>query len=79
MSSGFISINNDRENVFELQSMIREISKIEDGVRLINPDGLFLSETAEAVGEIQKLLGIAPTGEVDLETWSGIVGMIRNA
>lgn len=79
MSSGFISINNDRENVFELQSMIREISKIENDVRLINPDGLFLSETAGAVGEIQKLLGLTQTGEVDLETWNGIVGLTRDA
>ncbi len=79
MGAGFISIENDRKNVFELQEMLREISKTTDGVRLINPDGLFFSETAAAVRDIQKLLGIAQTGDVDLETWIGIVGLARDS
>ena len=72
MASNFSSIYDGRRNVFELQSMLREISKTTDGLDLINPDGLFKKETAKAVRDIQKILGLAETGKVDLATWNAI-------
>ncbi len=72
------SIYNSRNNIFELQEMLREISKHYIGIRFINPDGLFKSETAEAVRDVQKMFGIEPTGDVDFETWSIIVEKFRN-
>ncbi len=72
MASNFSSIYDGRRNVFELQSMLREISKTTDGLDLINPDGLFKKETAKAVRDIQKILGLSETGEVDLTTWTAI-------
>ena len=78
MSSRFSSIHDDRQNVFELQSMLREIGKFTEGIDLINPDGLFLTETTKAIRDIQTFLGLNPTGEVDLETWNGILERFRH-
>ncbi len=79
MTSNFSSIYDGRSNVFELQSMLREISKTTDGLDLINPDGLFRKETAKAVRDIQKILGLAETGEVDLTTWNAITQKYNTA
>lgn len=74
---GLTSIYDERQNIFELQSMLREIAKFTEGIGMINPDGLFLRETAGAVTDFQKFSGIEPTGEVDLNTWKAIVDRFR--
>lgn len=65
------SIYNGRQNIFELQSMLREISFKYD-IPLINPDSIFGSETTKAVKAVQKLSGIPETGDVDFLTWTTI-------
>lgn len=72
------SIYDTRQNIFELQSMLREISHLNDNVRLINPDSLFGPETTQAVKQVQQLAGIPITGDVDLLTWNTIVSMLNN-
>ncbi len=71
------SIYDKRNNIFELQSMLRRISFLEDSVRLINPDSLFGSETTQAVKQVQQFTGIPVTGDVDLLTWNTILSLIR--
>lgn len=67
------SIYNKKKNIYELQVMLRELSKKYRGIRLINPDALFGPVTKGAVMDVQKLFGLEPTGEVDYDTWATIV------
>lgn len=71
------SIYDSRQNIFELQSMLREISRLNNAVLLINPDSLFGPETTQAVKQIQQIAGIPVTGKVDLLTWNTIVSMTK--
>lgn len=56
----------------ELQENLRIISRIEGNIPLINPDGKYGRETAEAVKEFQACHKMKPTGVTDLETWNAI-------
>lgn len=55
--------------------MLRRIHFADGTVGLINPDGLFGSETRDAVVQAQRIAGLSETGSVDLETWSAIAAM----
>ena len=46
---------------------------------MINLDTVFDSKTASLVKEIQKFMGLAPTGIVDAITWSSLVDPLRKA
>lgn len=70
-----ISIYDKKQNIFELQVMLRRIHFADGTVDLINPDGLFGTETRDAVVQAQRIAGLSETGRVDLETWSAIVAM----
>lgn len=70
-----ISIYDNKQNIFELQVMLRRIHFADGTVGLINPDGLFGSETRDAVVQAQRIAGLSETGSVDLETWSAIAAM----
>ncbi len=61
-----------RQNVLELQSLLRANHLLEGGV-LINPDGIFDSSTTAAVMQFQTQNGIEVTGAVDFETWQRLV------
>ncbi|HIV86003.1 MAG TPA: peptidoglycan-binding protein [Candidatus Monoglobus merdigallinarum] len=66
-------IYDDRKNVYELQMLLRELSKNNNKIRMINPDGLYNSETTGAVTDVQNVNNINPTGEVDFATWKAII------
>lgn len=70
-----ISIYDNRQNIFELQVMLRRIHFENGTVDLINPDGLFGKETTEAVVQAQRIAGLSETGKVNFETWNAIVAM----
>lgn len=70
-----ISIYDGPQNIRELQTMLRRIHFANGNIRIINPDGLFGSETTEAVRQAQRIAGLPETGEVDLRTWNTIVEM----
>lgn len=72
------SMYNDRLNVTELQTMLREMSKHYQGIRLVNPDGIFGAETTGAVIDAQRIFEMAPTGKVDYATWLMIYEMFNN-
>lgn len=64
------SIYDHEQNVFELQTALRQLSRITGLVPLINPDGFFGEETVAAVIAAQEFFGIPQTGEADVETWT---------
>lgn len=68
------SIYDSRNNIFELQSMLRRIS-LNHNIPLINPDSIFGPETSEAVRDVQNISGIPVTGKVDYLTWTTILLM----
>ena len=72
------SMYNDRLNVTELQTMLREMSKHYLGIRRVNPDGIFGAETTAAVTDAQRVFDIPITGKVDYATWLMIYEMFNN-
>lgn len=56
-----------------LQTMLRTIAAIEPGQRSVIPDGIYGSQTADAVRSFQRRQGLNPTGVVDQATHERIV------
>ena len=68
----------ERENVLELQNMLRRISLMEHRLPLVNPSGVYDETTEEAVREFQRQNGLSPTGETDYATWNAILACYRD-
>lgn len=66
------------EPVRSLQTFLREISRVRDIPRVV-PDGIFGSETKNAVESFQTLYLLPVTGEVDLVTWNKIIEVYDEA
>ncbi len=66
------NITNENENIAELQRYLREIYHADGSVPLVNPDGIYGSETADAVRKFQSDNGISATGRADFATWNAI-------
>ena len=67
------NMNNHRANVYELQKFLRTIKLVDQKTtNLINPDGIYGSETTDAVREFQKEHSLPITGEADFATWTRI-------
>ena len=64
------NIYNREQNIRELQIALRNLHRNLKAVPLINPDGIFGSETTAAVLAAQEFFGIPRTGEADFETWT---------
>ena len=56
-----------------LQTMLRTIASVEPGQVNVIPDGVYGSQTAEAVRSFQRRQGLNPTGVVDQATHARIV------
>lgn len=69
------NIYDHRQNVLELQGLLRANHLLEGGV-LINPDGIFDSNTTDAVKLFQQQNGLDITGVADYPTW---VLLVENA
>lgn len=65
--------------IFELQTMLRQIAQADGSIPSVNPDGIFGPETERAVLAFQSNMGIFPTGIVDFETWTAITNAYRSA
>lgn len=73
-------ITTDRESIFALQEYLRELHHDTGGeIPLVNPDGIYGSETVAAVEAFQRLHGLSVTGEVNNETWDAIFAESRDA
>lgn len=55
--------------VFEMQSYLRNIGRVDNDISRVVPDGIFASETTAAVKSFQNKYGLEETGTVDFETW----------
>ena len=60
--------------VFELQGYLRNIGRLDSDISRVVPDGIFATETTDAVKSFQRKHGLKETGVVDFETWE----MIKN-
>ncbi len=69
----YFSFRNQRENITELQTYLRYISRFLNRIPMVAPDGIFGPETKAAIVAFQKLYGLPATGEADYETWTRIV------
>ena len=58
--------------VFELQSFLSNIGKLDSDISKIVPDGIFAEETTLAVKSFQRKYGLSETGTVNFETWEMI-------
>ncbi len=66
------NITNENENIAELQRYLREIHHSDGSVPLVNPDGIYGQETADAVMKFQSDNGMSVTGRADFATWNAI-------
>ena len=55
--------------VFEAQSYLRNIARLDSDISRVVPDGIFAAETTEAVKSFQRKYGLPETGIINHETW----------
>ena len=55
--------------VFEAQSYLRNIGRLDTDISRVVPDGIFAAETTDAVKSFQRKYGLGETGIIDFETW----------
>ena len=55
--------------VFEAQSFLRNIARLDRDISPVVPDGIFATETTDAVKSFQKKYGLEETGIINFETW----------
>lgn len=68
-----------KKAIYELQYMLRKIEQITGDIPAIIPDGIYGEETREVVREIQRRNALAPTGEVDEQTWNAIFQLYQES
>ncbi len=61
------------ESVFSLQTLLRDISKKDDRIPSVIPDGRFDIQTENAVKEFQRYNGLLVDGIVDNDTWDTLI------
>lgn len=65
-------MNDKQRAIHELQQALRDISKTDDAVLSLIPDGIFGEETENSVKSFQRKFGLSETGTVDFELWEKI-------
>lgn len=68
-----------KDHIRELQTYLRDIAHVNTDIPPLIPDGIYGSETADAVLAFQNAYGLEPTGAVDEATWYEIHKQHRNA
>lgn len=58
--------------VFEMQTYLRNIGRLDEDISYVVPDGIFGKETTLAVKSFQKKYDLKETGIVDFETWESL-------
>ena len=59
--------------VYEIQSYLRNVSRIDRDIPSLIPDGIFGPETAESILAFQRKHLMPQTGKVDFDTWNRIL------
>lgn len=62
-----------------LQTMLRTIAHVDPEQISVIPDGVYSSQTTDAVRSFQENHGLSPTGTADQDTWERIVQAYRPA
>lgn len=62
-----------------LQTMLRTIAQVDPNQISVIPDGVYSSQTTDAVRSFQENHGLSPTGNTDQDTWERIVQAYRPA
>ena len=68
-----------QQPIRSLQTMLRTIARVEPGQVNVIPDGVYGSQTADAVRSFQRRQGLNPTGVVDQATHERIVREYKRA
>lgn len=63
---------NSRDDVIELQQMLRLLARDNDAIPIIAVDGIYERETERAVVAFQLQNGLEPNGIVDFATWTAV-------
>lgn len=63
---------NERENVFNLQRYLRQLSFDDPDIPPLPLDGIFDSATRESLLAYQRKKGLTPTGQADRMTWEAL-------
>ncbi len=63
--------------VIILQAMLNTIAGIHNNITANRLNGIYDSNTALAVSELQSAAGITPTGKTDISTWNTIVDIFN--
>ena len=59
----------DKNFVYQIQRILRDLSFIEGGVGSVGTDGIYDNATRQEVMKFQEKYGVPATGIVDFETW----------
>ncbi len=59
--------------VYEIQTYIRNISRLDPQIPSLVPDGIYGAETAESITAFQRKHLLAQTGKVDFSTWNKLL------
>lgn len=73
-----LRVGAESDQVRLLQEYLNFIAQYEDSVPAVNPTGYFGSMTEASVLAVQRLLGLSPTGSVDISTWTAIKELYRD-
>ena len=73
-----LRVGAESDQVRLLQEYLNFIAQYEDNVPAVNPTGYFGSMTEASVLAVQRLLGLSPTGSVDISTWTAIKELYRD-
>lgn len=61
-----------RNEILDLQNMLYTVSRFQNGVPDVIPDGVFGHRTAQAISKFQQSAQISPSGIADRETWRAL-------
>lgn len=64
-----ISTQQKKEDIREAQIYLRVIAESDPDIPMVIPDGIYDSETEQAVLAFQNKYGLDPTGKIDAATW----------
>ena len=70
---------NISQSVTELQEWLRALHFSGYPINLIIPDGVYNSQTKEAVSQFQRFIGLPVTGIVDRSTWDALYGAYKTS
>lgn len=70
-----VDIDDSNEIVYIIQAIVAGLAKRFENINLQGVTGVYDSETADAVKEIQRISGLPQTGVVDKATWDAMAAL----